>query len=160
MKISPLIANLNVWFYTTLTIAIAIAVGVVLLNPLWAIYSPPFPIPKVLPPITAPVDGPFYLLNAERGYDWNPNDRLSLWFHPLMSYLVMFMPRWLPSNIWFWLISIVFAVGSILLTMQFISLVAPRRVPTKLLLLILLIPGGLEIATGNAEIPTLFFALV
>ena len=79
--------NLKIWLSSLLTIAVALTVGLAVLNPLWASYSPPFPMPKVLPAITAPVDGPFYLLNAEHGYDWNPNDRLSLWFHPLMSYL-------------------------------------------------------------------------
>ena len=160
MKNQSHAVNLEVWLSSLLTIAIALTVGIVVLNLLWANYSPPFPMPKVLPAITAPVDGPFYLLNAEHGYDWNPNDRLSLWFHPLMSYLVRFMPSWFPSNIWFWLISVTFAIGSILLTAQLTSIVGTLKgVPYMLLPLILLAPGGLEIATGNAEIPTLFFAL-
>lgn len=158
-KLSPAI-KLNVWLYTLLTIGIALTVGVVLLNPLWAIYSPPFPMPKILPAITAPVDGPFYVWNAEYGYQWATKNPLSLWFHPVMSYLIMVMPRWIPGNIWFWLISIAFATGSIIFTAQLTPILGKIKVNyARLLPLLLLAPGGLGIATGNAEIPTLFFAV-
>jgi hypothetical protein len=149
----------NTRFYSLLTVLIAIIVGVTLLNPLWAIHSPPFDIPKVLPAITAPVDGPFYLWNAEYGYQWDNGSPLSLWFHPLMSWLVMIMPAWLPNNMWFWLISVFFAVGAVILTHQLAAVLAPSvSLPARFLPLVLLAVGGLGLATGNAEIPTLFFA--
>src|SRR2546422_5105427 len=148
-KLPPTI-KLNVWLHTLLTISTALTVGVVLLNPLWTMYSPPFSMPKILPAITAPVDGPFYVWNAEYGYQWVTKDPLSLWFHPFMSYLIMALPRHIPGNLWFWLISIAFAIGSII----FIARVTPilgevKPNYTRLLPLILLAPGGLEIATGN-----------
>lgn len=149
----------KICLYSLLTVTVAIVIGITLLNPLWASYSPPFEIPKVLPAITAPVDGPFYLWNAEYGYRWDTQDPLSLWFHPLMSWLVMIMPAWLPNNIWFWLISISFGVGSLILTYQLAFILIPTdNLSTKLIPLTLLAVGGLGLATGNAEIPTLFFA--
>ncbi len=152
--------KLNVWLYTLLTIAIALTIGVVLLNPLWTMYSPPFSMPKILPAITAPVDGPFYVWNAEYGYQWASKDPLSLWFHPFMSYLIMAMPRHIPGNIWFWLISIAFATGSIICIARLTPILGEVKANyARLLPLILLAPGGLGIATGNAEIPTLFFTL-
>jgi len=153
------VIKVDVWSYALLTIVVALIVGLLILNPLWARHSPPFEIPKVLPAITAPVDGPFYLWNADYGYRWHTGDPLSLWFHPLMSCIVRAMPKWLPSNIRFWVTSIAFAVGSLILTYQLTSVLINNEVPAGLLPLTLLAPGGLEIATGNAEIPTLCFTL-
>ena len=151
---------MNICLYTLLTLGIALTIGVVLLNPLWALYSPPFPMPKLLPAITAPVDGPFYVSNAEHGYQWATKNPLSLWFHPFMSCFIMVMPEWIPGNLRFWLISIAFAAGSIIFTAQATPILGMIKGNfVRLLPFFLLAPGGLGIATGNAEIPTLFFTI-
>lgn len=158
MKTVSRIVPSTVLAHTFLTEAIAITIGLLLLNPLWEKHSPPFYIPKVSPPITAPVDGPFYLLNAEYGYRWDTRDPLSLWFHPTMAFLVRIMPAWPGGNYWFWWISIAFALGSMVLAWQVLQLYTDGRFGSlHLLPLLLLVPGGLGIATGNPEIPTLFF---
>jgi len=174
MNISLTVAKLKswrqtLWGNTLLCLVIALVVGVVL-DFLWLPLHPPFLIPRVFPAVTAPVDGPFYLHNADYGYSWFAKDlpslTLSFWFHPLMSWLVAAMPYvlpgsgWLPSNIRFWLISLVFAVGCLILSYRLIEVWgSSNKVSVRLLPLILFVPGGLEIATGNAEIPTLFFTL-
>ncbi|MGB6679803.1 MAG: hypothetical protein WBF08_00585 [Candidatus Bathyarchaeia archaeon] len=70
------------------------------------------------------------------------------------------MPDWIPNNFWFWVISLFFSFGSILLTYEIIKVFqSPEdKVPPYYLPLIILLPGGLSIATGNAEIPVLFFS--
>jgi len=150
----------SVWVYTLLTIVVAVSIGVILINPFWSRFSPLYSIPKVLPPIAAPVDGPFYIENAEHGFPWHDKDQRGLWFHPLLSFILMNMPKWISTSMWFYFVSIVFAIGSIILTCQLLSVLGKfNRVSSKLLPLILIVPGGLGIATGNAEIPTLFFTL-
>lgn len=151
--------NINgVWFYTFFTIFLAMIIGVFFLNPIWSNYSPPFQIIRIYPAITAPVDGPFYLMNAEIGYRWDPNDFLSIWFHPLLSFLVSVMPKILQSKIWFWILSILAAIVSIFLLIEISKVYNKNNVVSPYLIpFILLIPGGLSIATGNPEIPTLLF---
>lgn len=137
----------------------AVAVGIVVLNPLWAAYSPPFSIPRVFPAITAPVDGPFYLQNADDGYQWETKDPRSLWFHPLLSVMVHSLPSFFPSNVRFWLLSLVFAFGSLGLSYKISEIYNPRiHVSVFLLPFLLIVPGALSIGTGNAEIPALSFA--
>ena len=138
------------------TILLAILVGVVFLNPLWKIYSPPFPMERVFPAITAPVDGPFYLQNATRGYQWETNAILSIWFHPLLSILIRLLSRFFSPNLSFWIISIGFGFGCILF-LQKVNEIYGFEISPRLFPLVLVIPGGLSLATGNPEIPTLFF---
>ncbi|MCB9104049.1 MAG: hypothetical protein H6633_07360 [Anaerolineales bacterium] len=143
------------------TVIFAVLVGLVILNPLWSNLSPPFPILRVTPSITAPVDGPYYLQNADNGYKWDVAEPLSLWYHPFLSVMISFMPEWLPSNIWFWLLSLTFSIGSLILTYQIASIYVDEvSLSPRLLFVILFVPGGLGIATGNPEIPTLFFTLL
>jgi hypothetical protein len=152
--------GVDVVAYSVITAAIALIIGVVVLNPLWTKYAPPFPFPKVLPPICAPADGVFYLRNADHGYQWKTEDPLSLWFHPLLAWVVSAAPNWQPSRVWFLITSVAFAVGSIILTHRFVRILSGfESASARLLPLCLLAPGGLSIATGNAELPTLFFTL-
>lgn len=142
-----------------LTVIIAVIIGLAVLNPIWANLSPPFPILRVSPPITAPVDGPYYLKNVNPGYQWNSHQEASLWYHPLLPSILAILPSWLPLNIWFWLLSIFFSFVSLLLLFEIISIYTDNvSASPVLLLLTLLLPAGLEMATGNPEIPTLFFA--
>src|SRR5690349_11204694 len=85
----------TLWGNVALIIAIALIISAVL-NLLWSPLHPSFPIPRVSPVVSAPVDGPFYLQNADKGYDWNSKDALSLWFHPLMSWLIVILPFVIP----------------------------------------------------------------
>lgn len=139
------------------TLFLSVFIGVVFLNPIWKLYSPPFPMERVFPAIVAPVDGPFYLQNAIQGYQWQPQAILSIWFHPLLPWLVSLLSGVFSPEISFWLISIVFAIGCFFLLEKINSLYGFEIAP-GLLPLILVVPGGLSIATGNPEIPTLFFS--
>lgn len=144
---------------SVLAVAIAVLVGLAFLNPLWSSLSSPFPIARVAPPIAAPVDGPYYLENASEGYRWELEEYLSIWFHPLLPLLVSLMPSWLPASASFWLLGLASAAGSLVLTHQILALYAGHsRFSPGLVLLIVLVPGGMAIATGNPEIPTLFFS--
>lgn len=163
MKVKTHVASLNLsrqaLIVSFLVVTVAVVIGLAVFNPIWSRLSPPFPILRASPPITAPVDGPYYLLNAENGYQWNTKEPLSLWYHPLLPFLISALPNWLPLNIWFWLLSLLFAVGSLVLMYQIATIYfgSPPATPV-LLAFVLLIPGGLAIATGNPEIPTLFFS--
>lgn len=152
----------NVWYQAVLTIFVAVIIGILVLNPLWARLAPSNMFrPSIWPPITAPVDGIFYLRNADPGYGWSTRDPVSLWFHPLLSNLLDVLPKWLPGNIWFWFLGIVFATACIPFIHQLAAVLGtPSSIPARLLPWCLLAPGGLEMATGNAEIPALFFGLV
>jgi hypothetical protein len=133
-----------------------------LLNPLWSYLARPGMFrPENLPPITAPVDGLFYLRNAEQGYSWATRDPYSLWFHPLLSAVVGTLPNWLPPNFWFWVLGLTFAIGCLPLITTLISVLSgPDAARSNWLPVCLLVPGGLGMATGNAEIPCLFFTSI
>lgn len=152
----------GVWAWSLATVAVAVAVGVVVLNPLWGALADPrmFP-PAVQPPASAPIDGLYYIQNAQSGYQWRTQDPLSLWFHPLLSWVLGVLPRWLPYNLWFWALAAVSAAASLPLVWRLSLCLAGRDAfPPGWLMLCLLAPGGLVMATGNAEMPALFFALV
>ena len=152
----------TVGFFSIFTVFISIIIGALLLNPLWAKFAVPGLFPsEIMPPITAPVDGIYYILNAKLGYRWSTLDPLSLWFHPLLSWLLQIAPQWISTNFWFWSISICFAAASLPLIYRLTLLVSVKNeLPARIIPLCLLAPGGLGLATGNAEIPTLFFVLV
>jgi hypothetical protein len=141
------------------TVLLAIFIGATILNPLWEKIAIPGLFPKyILPPITAPIDGIYYLFNAERGYNWGNLDPLSLWFHPLLSFLLRIVPSSLPLNYLFWFMSILFAIASLLLILRLSNYFSgDHNISPMLLPICLAVPGGLVIATGNAEIPCLFF---
>lgn len=146
--------------FSLLTLVIGLVIGVLVLNPLWGTLAQPNLFPAaILPPITGPIDGLFYIRNAELGYAWSTRDPLSLWFHPLLSSFLQVLPGWLPKNSWFWLISLVFAAACLPLIFRLtVILTGNSSVQPKMIPLCLVAPGGLSLATGNAEIPTLFFS--
>lgn len=130
-----------------------------MLNPIWDALARPGTFPAAIwPPITGPIDGIFYIRNAELGYAWSTRDPLSLWFHPLLSSILRVLPDWLPKSTWFWIISIAFALACLPLIFRLTAvLTGGTAIRAGMLPWCLLAPGGLGIATGNAEIPTLFF---
>jgi hypothetical protein len=151
----------SAFVYAAATVLVAVLVGVLFLNPVWSRFAIPGMFPKnLLPPVTAPVDGLYYIRNAEIGFQWTTQDPLSLWFHPLLSWILMLFPRWLPLNYWFWMLGLLFALASLPLIYRLTALLSDKKhIPAWLLPLCLLAPGGLGMATGNAEFPTLFFVL-
>lgn len=163
--ISRLTANVNnsIWISAATTLAVAIVIGLICLDPLWSHYSPPFPMPRVTPAIFAPVDGPFYLQNAERGYCWTASSckgswsfPISLWFHPLLPAIVWLLAHVIPGKWAFWLISLAFSFVAIVLTDRLIRFLFPDRPSSAwTIFLLILVPGGLSLATGNAETPEL-----
>lgn len=144
--------------YALLAVGLAAGLGVTLLNPYWRLFPEVSYWLDPIFPISTPVDGRFYLLNAECGFRWNPPDPLSLAFHPLLSWLLAILPNWISLAKWFWLISLVFSVGALLLCHRITEVVTEDQVASGWLLTCLVAPGGLAIATGNAEMPTLFFS--
>ncbi len=148
----------NILIFSFLTSLIAIAIGVLILNPLWVILgSAGMHRAELLPPITAPVDGIFYLHNAQFGYDWSLRDPYSLWFHPLLSSILSILPTWVPLNLWFWILSILFGFMCLPFIHYLANFMSPQiQISGKWLPFCLVAPGGLGIATGNAEFPTLF----
>lgn len=153
--------SISVWAYAFATVLGAILVGVFVLNPIWSRFAPSGVfVPDLLPPIMAPVDGKYYIHNAEVGFGWTTYDPLSLWFHPLLSWILTLLPRWLPLNYWFWILGVLFAAASLPLVQRLAVLLSGKSdFPRWLLPLCLLAPGGLGMATGNAELPVLFFVL-
>lgn len=117
--------------------------------------------PILYPRLSAPVDGPFYISNAERGYQWQTRDYLSLWFHPLLSVLLRLCPNVVGPQIWFWLLSLVFSFGCLVATIDLCKiLLGLTTISTKWMILVLIAPGGLNLIPGTAESATLFFSLV
>lgn len=146
-------------FATISALAIILIVG----EPIWQRLSPPFEIPRTNPRFLAPVDGPFYVHNAIAGFNWDKTDFLSLWFHPLLSVLVSAIPLPVSADVKFWFLSLCFSVGSLYLgyiLLTHMTFPADRHnLQPELLLLIPLFPGGLGIATGNPETATLFLCI-
>jgi hypothetical protein len=144
--------------WATLTVCIALILSLAFLAPFWNEHSPPFSIPRVQPILSAPVDGPFYIDNAQFGYEWDTRDHLSLWFHPFVSVMISIFPNQIPYNYRLWSLGLIFGVGSLFATSFLLSEITSKSTtPHKYLLLSLLAPGVLGVATGNAEFPTLFF---
>ena len=142
-----------------LTVSLAVVLGWFVLNPLWDSRSAPFPMPKVTPAIMAPVDGPFYVQNASQGYEWKDSDGPSLWFHPLMSVLPLALTHWLSTKAAFWAVSLLFSLVAAFVTVSVLRAYGASLTGREYLLAaILAAPGGLGLATGNAEIPTLVFS--
>ena len=148
--------------FSGITIIFAIVFGAFVLNPIWKNTAIPglFP-PYLQPPITAPVDGLYYLQNADTGYKWETRDPLSLWFHPFLSFVLWLIPNYVSSNYQFWIVSICFSFCALPLAYHFAIIISGKNSLSPWLLpMCLFAPGGLVISTGNAETPTLFFATI
>jgi hypothetical protein len=108
---------------------------------------------------TEPVDSAFYVRNAELNNIWVKDNPASLWFHPLVSWIIKLLPKFIPANYRLWIISLLSAFFSIILLYKYISIISPINLNPALLLLVPFLPGGLNISTGNAELPCLLFTL-
>lgn len=155
---SPLGAGTGCKVALTVT-AVALLVAVSVLQPVWQRLSPPFVMPLSSPRVAAPVDGPFYIRNGTEGYRWTTDAPESLWFHPLLSLVIRIVPQQLPSDLAFWLISVAFSFGAVILLLRLGKHLLPSvRWDSRTGVAFLLCPGMLFLGVGNPEVPTLFFS--
>jgi len=129
-----------------------------ILKPAWIaldLHVPGEPSTKI--DFTQPVDSIFYVRNADWGYRWSVLVPTSVWFHPVVTWGIRSLPALLSSNYRLWLISLLSGFGALIAVYEYIKEISPTRLKASALLLVPLLPGGLSIATGNAELPCLFF---
>jgi hypothetical protein len=81
----------------------------------------------------------------------------SLWFHPLLSWSINALPASVPPNYRLWFISLLSAFGALIVVYEYTRFISPTNLKAQLLFLVPLLPGGLGIATSNAEFPCLLF---
>ncbi|NVN96599.1 MAG: hypothetical protein HXX14_20345 [Bacteroidetes bacterium] len=144
--------------YSTAIIILSILFAILFLGPFWAsldLHVPGEKWNKI--DFTQPVDSIFYVRNAELGYRWGVSDPTSLWFHPLIAWCIQLVPISLPGNIKFWILSLISGLLASLAVYKFTNLITLTPLNPRMILLIPFIPGGIGIATGNAEIPCLLF---
>lgn len=145
-------------FYALATTLLCAGATVLILNPIWSqlgLHVPEDPKTKV--DFTMPVDGIFYVRNAELGYRWSAEYPQSLWFHPLVAWAIGVLPRSIAANLRLWAISLTASAIALVAVFRYSGPITPISLKPNLLLLIPLLPGGLVIGTGNAEIPCLVF---
>lgn len=145
-------------FWATLCVLLAVFIGVFILNPIWqwcGLHVPGEQNTKA--DITYPVDTVFYIRNAELGYRWSIHEPTSIWFHPLLAWATRILPNQIPGNLRLYFLSIVSALFSLIAVYKYALKVFQIELNPHVLLLTILIPGGLNIAVGNAELPVLLF---
>jgi hypothetical protein len=147
---------LVIWLVVTMLLLFLL--GLLFLNPIWKSYG--IHVPNELNTkvdFTYPLDSIFYIRNAEIGYRWSIKNPTSIWFHPIISWLIQLMPKAIPANWRYYLISIFSAPLALLCIFRYAQNVLKIRINPKLLPLTILIPGGLNMAVGNAESLSLLF---
>jgi hypothetical protein len=145
-------------FWIVVTTLLLILIGIVILNPIWKTYGihvPGEPSTKV--DFTYPVDSIFYIRNAENGYRWSAKAPTSIWFHPVISWLIEIMPRAIPANWRYYLISLVSAPLALYCVYRYAQNVLEVHINPVFIPLTIFISGGLNMATGNAESLSLLF---
>jgi len=142
--------------YAFLTIVWSALLIVFFINPIWVrldLHVPGETHTKV--DFTQLVDSIFYIRNAEFGYRWNLPT--SIWFHPVVAWAIDVMPAFIAPNFRFWILSLLTGIASLVLLDKYIKEISPVNISPWMFLLVPLFPGGLGIATSNAEIPCLVF---
>jgi len=133
-------------------------IGIFILNPIWKIYGIHVPgEPNTIVDFTYPLDSIFHIRNAEIGYRWSAKVPTSIWFHPVISWLIEIMPKILPANWRYYFISIVSAPLALFCAYRYAQNALEVKINPKFIPLAILIPGGLNMAVGNAESPSLLF---
>jgi hypothetical protein len=150
----------NYWliFWIIATTLLLFLIGVFLLDPIWKTYGihvPGEPSTKV--DFTYPVDSIFYIRNAENGYRWSAKVPTSIWFHPVISWLIEIMPKTIPANWRYYLISLVSAPLALYCVYRYAQNVLTVHINPAFIPFAILISGGLNMAVGNAESPSLLF---
>lgn len=145
-------------FWIFATTLLLFLIGFFLLNPLWKAYGIHVPgEPNTKADFTFPVDGVFYIRNAELGYRWSAKVPTSIWFHPLVSWLIEILPDEIPANWRFYLINLASVPLSLFFVYKYAENVLDIPIKPVLIPFIVLIPGGLNMAIGNAETTALLF---
>ena len=140
------------------TILLLFLFGILILNPIWQTYGIHVPgEPNTKVDFTYPVDSIFYIRNAEFGYRWSANAPTSIWFHPVISWLIEIMPNAIPANWRYYFISIVSAPFALFCVYRYTQNVLEVNISPKYIPLAILISGGLNMAVGNAESLSLLF---
>jgi hypothetical protein len=145
------------WTWACITMAIASAIAWLTVEPFWARnWAPPFILPHVRPEVSAPVDGPFYLILALHGYQWRSHTPTLLWFHPLVAVLIALPARVVAPQLALWIFTVLCALVCIVLAWR----IAPEffdgfSLPPPYMLAAIAAPAGISMATGNAEVPEL-----
>lgn len=150
----------NYWliFWIIATTLLLFLIGVFILDPIWKTYGihvPGEPSTKV--DFTYPVDSIFYIRNAENGYRWSARVPTSIWFHPVISWLIEIMPKTIPANWRYYLISLVSAPLALYCVYRYTQNVLKVHINPAFIPFAILISGGLNMAVGNAESPSLLF---
>jgi hypothetical protein len=146
------------WSAALATVAGCIIFIVIVVDPIWTRLGLHVPARPDLPVnFTQPVDGYFYVQNAEHGYSWGSDQHLSIWFHPLLMWAIDLLPPAIPGNVRLWLVSVVSGVAALGLVRSLLQDFSEEKVNPWMIALISILPGGLAIATGNAEFPCLMF---
>lgn len=144
--------------YALLCTAILGAIGFWLLRPVWTWLQLHVPGEPGHPAnITDPVDSVFYIRNAELGYRWGAANPTSIWFHPIPVVLIWSLKWAVPADLGFLVISLTFAAACVPLLSRLARDIIDHEFSQKWLLLIPILPGGINFATSNPEIICLFF---
>lgn len=97
------------------------------------------------------VDSMFYVRNADRGFLWSSDEPTSLWFHPLMTWLIR-IAIWEPdSQARLWFLTQLSVFFGLLLTLYYARTIGSVDLPWYSVLLVPLLPGGLGMVAGNVE---------
>jgi hypothetical protein len=133
-------------------------IGILVLNPIWQTYGIHVPgEPNTKVDFTYPVDSIFYIRNAEFGYRWSAKVPTSIWFHPVISWLIEIMPNTIPANWRYYFISIVSAPFALFFVYRYAQNVLEVNISPKFIPFAILVSGGLNMAVGNAESLSLLF---
>lgn len=136
--------------------AVLFTIGI--LDPLWTSLNLTVPgEPHFKANFTNLVDSIFYVRNVEEGYQWMVHPPTSIWFHPLLVWLLEIMPLKADGSQRFWILSLGFAYGALLVCYRYTNRIIETPLRAEMLYFVPLLPGGIGIATGNAEFPCLFF---
>jgi len=148
----------TVWLAASITVAASVFLMVFTIDPIWTRLGLHVPgAPGALVNFTQPVDAVFYARNAQDGYQWGSRNRTSIWFHPLLVWGVDLLPGRIPANDRLWLISILSGVVALGLAGPLFDHLSKEKLDPPIIGLAAVLPGGLAIATGNAEFPCLVF---
>ena len=145
-------------FWIIATTFLLFLIGILILDPIWKTYNihvPGEPSTKV--DFTYPVDSIFYIRNAENGYRWSAKIPTSIWFHPVISWLIEITPKAIPANWRYYLISLLSAPLALYCVYRYAQNVLEVNISPAIIPFTILISGGLNMAVGNAESPSLLF---
>jgi len=145
-------------FWIIVTTLLLFLIGILILDPIWKTYNihvPGEPSTKV--DFTYPVDSIFYIRNAENGYRWSAKAPTSIWFHPVISWMIEVMPKAVPANWRYYLVSLLSAPLALYCIYRYAQDTLEVNISPIFVPFTILISGGLNMAVGNAESPSLLF---